>query len=243
MFGGDPGFQVRVLGIPVHVSLFFLLLIVLIGRSGFGSSPLLLVAWVAIATASVLLHELGHALAAKAFGRKPYIALYGLGGVTAWRETGEMPAGRRFLISAAGPAVGLVIGFVALFPYALLGNQTTGGRIAFFIVFANLGWGLLNLLPMLPLDGGKMMASFFELLAPGRGGRAALYASIAVAIVVAPLALMARMYMLVLYCGLAVWSNVAELRRRPAPAAEAVIDVPAEPVSNEVNPGRERSPN
>jgi membrane-associated protease RseP (regulator of RpoE activity) len=247
MFGNEPGLQFRVFGIPVQVSLFFLLIVFLLGRGSADGSPLLMVAWVAIAFASVLLHELGHALSARAFGQRPYIELFGLGGVTTWRQVGELPAGRRFLISAAGPGVGLVIGFIALFPWLLMkGSGSAAEAILSFIVFANLGWGILNLLPMLPLDGGKMMASFFELLAPGRGNRAALYGSIVTAVLVAPLALASHLYMLVLYCGLAVWFNVAELRRRPeppVPPAQAVIDVPAEPLSNEVNPGHDRRPN
>src|SRR5262245_60868176 len=123
MFGPDFSLQFRVFGIPVHLSLFFLLLVVLIGRNGADGSPVLLAAWVLIAFASVLAHELGHALSVRAFGGQPFIMLYGLGGVTTWRRRGELTAGRRFLISAAGPAVGIVIGFSALVPWVLLKDE------------------------------------------------------------------------------------------------------------------------
>jgi Zn-dependent protease len=239
---GSPSFQFRLFGIQVNVDLFFLVLAVLIGGRGIRGSLVMLVSWVAIVFASVLLHEMGHALSARLFGQQPFIALHGLGGVTVWRQAGELSAGRRLLISLAGPSVGIVVGTAALVVQALLPNGTVADRVASFVVFANLGWGILNLVPMLPLDGGKIMESLFDLLAPGRGARAARYASIVTALLLAPLSWAVGMYMMVLYCGLAIWSNVSELRRRPAPPAspsQAVIDVAAEPVSNEVNPGRD----
>jgi len=48
------------------------------------------------------------------------------------------------------------------------------------LIFVNLGWGLLNLLPVLPLDGGNIVASVMELLAPTRGRLLACYVSFGV---------------------------------------------------------------
>lgn len=242
MFGSELSLQFRLFGIPVQVSLFFLILAVVINQ-GARSSPLLLAAWVVIVLASVLAHELGHALSAQAFGQQPYITLWGLGGLTTWRQTTELSAGRRFVISAAGPVVGLVIGFVALFPWVLMRESPgAGATILSYIVFANLGWGILNLVPMLPLDGGNIMAAVFDAIAPGRGRRAARYGSIVTALVIAPLALFAGMFLMVFYCALSIWMNIQELRRPPAPPTppgEAVIDIPAERLSNDVTPPRD----
>lgn len=230
MFGADMSVQFRLFGIPVHVSLFFLLLVVILGRGAAKGSPLLLVAWVAIAAASVLLHELGHALSARAFGKRPFIMLYGMGGVTTWRERQEMTAGRRFVVSLAGPAIGVLLGTVALAVYYVMPDKkASSGVIASMVVFANLGWGVLNLIPMLPLDGGHIVAAVFDLLAPGSGRRGARYVSIATAVVIAPLALLGGLFLLALYCAFAVWMNIQELRTPPPPPAPpAVIDVPAE---------------
>jgi hypothetical protein len=55
------------------------------------------------------------------------------------------------------------------------------GRYAFrSLIFVNLGWGLLNLLPVLPLDGGNIVASLMELAAPARGRLLACYVSFGV---------------------------------------------------------------
>ena len=238
---GSPSFQFRLFGIQVNVDLFFLVLAVVIGRSIRGNL-LLLGFWVAIVFASVLLHEMGHALSARLFGQQPFISLYGLGGVTVWRVTGEMPAGRRFVIGLAGPAVGIVIGSIAAIVQALLPNDTVADTVAGFVVVVNLGWGLLNLVPMLPLDGGKIMEALFDLIAPGRGARGARYVSIVTALVVAPLSLAAGLFLMVLYCALSIWVNIQELRRPPSPPiapADAVIDIPAQSVSKDVNPDRD----
>jgi Zn-dependent protease len=238
MFGADLSLQFRLFGIPIHVSLFFLLLVVLLGQGAAKGKPLLLVAWVGIAAASVLLHELGHALTARAFGKRPYILLYGMGGVTTWRERQEMTAGRRFIVSLAGPAVGVALGIVALgFYVALPDKKASAGVITSMIVFANLGWGVLNLIPMLPLDGGQVVAAVFDLMSPGSGARAARYVSIVTAVVIAPLAVLGGLFLLALYCAFSVWMNVQALRTPPSPPAGTVIDVPAQ-----VLPGDEPPP-
>ena len=83
--------RLRLFGIPVQVSLFFFVIVVLLRPRG-GDNPALALAWVAIAFAGVLLHELGHALTARAIGQTPAIALHGMGGVTYWRQRGELSA-------------------------------------------------------------------------------------------------------------------------------------------------------
>jgi membrane-associated protease RseP (regulator of RpoE activity) len=239
MFGADLSIQFRLLGIPVHVNPFFVLVLLILGRGAAKGSLMLLAAWVAIAGASVLLHELGHAVSARAFGMRPFIFLHGLGGVTAWRNGGRMTGGRRFVVSAAGPALGVLLGIVALVFYAALPDRnTTAGAVLAMVLYANLGWGILNLIPMLPLDGGQMVASVFDLISPGSGFRAARYVSILTAVVIAPLALFGKLFILALYCLWAIWMNVQELRAPAARPAEAVVDVSAQAAPpDEIPPG------
>ena len=245
MFGSDLSFEFRVFGIPVRVSLFFFILALLLGRS-WAHSPARMAAWVLIVFLSVLLHEMGHALMARLFGQQPFITLHGVGGLTTWRSTQPLSAGRRFAVAFAGPVAGLGLAVFAAFVGALFFARGSGGReIMAQAAAVNLFWAVLNLIPMLPLDGGNIASSLFDLLSPGRGRRLGNYLSIPTAIVVGALAIMSGMFVFALICGFAIWINVQELRRPPAPPtppAEAVIDIPAQPMSKEVNPDRDNRP-
>jgi hypothetical protein len=146
--------QFRVLGIPVQVSALFLLSAVILGR-GDASTPVLMAAWIVIMFVGILMHELGHALTARAFGQEPAISLHGLGGVTVWQPREGIGPGKRALITLAGPMVGLVVGFPALIVGLLLTTEGTPAyQVVKFVYEVNLFWAIFNLLPMLPLDGG-----------------------------------------------------------------------------------------
>lgn len=107
--------------------------------------------------ASILLHELGHALQARRDGMEiDGITLWLFGGVA--RFTGMFPsAGAEFRIAIAGPLVSLGLGggFVAL---ALVpGLPTAVDGVSAWLGFINLLLLAFNLLPALPLDGGRML--------------------------------------------------------------------------------------
>ena len=221
--------RLRLFGIPVQVSLFFFVIVVLLRPRG-GDNPALALAWVAIAFAGVLLHELGHALTARAFGQTPAIALHGMGGVTYWRQRGELSAWKRVATSAAGPGVGVTLGLAAWLAGILtgLGGETTvAGTLLEYFVWVNLGWGLFNLVPMLPLDGGAIVAAALEgLFGPG-GRRAARYLSILVALGVAVLAVAGGAFIAAALCALFVYTNVQGLRaERHAPTAAVPVPEP-----------------
>lgn len=230
MFGADLSFGFRLFGIPVRVSLFFVVMALLLGR-GSAHGAAMMAAWVGIVFVSVLLHELGHAFTARAFGQQPFITLHAMGGLTTWRVRQPLTAGRRLATALAGPAAGIGLGLCALVLGLFLPRGSTGRSILTLTAAVNLAWGVLNLIPMLPLDGGNITASLFDLLVPGRGRRAANYVSVATAVIAGAFAVMGGMFVLALICGFAVWINVQELRAPPpppAPAANAVVDVPAE---------------
>ncbi|HVR71191.1 MAG TPA: site-2 protease family protein [Vicinamibacteria bacterium] len=222
--------QFRLFGIPVQVSLFFFLIVVLL-RPGGGDHPALAVAWVAVAFAGVLLHELGHALTARAFGQAPRIALHGMGGVTFWRQRGPLSPAKRIATSAAGPGVGLALGLTAWVAGIATGLGTdTGpaGVVLGYFVWVNLGWGVFNLVPMLPLDGGAIMAAGLEGLFGTGGRRAARYLSMVVALGVAALAVTAGAFIAAALCALFVYTNVQGLRAEGAGEA-AVAAAPPDP--------------
>ncbi|MGD2102086.1 MAG: site-2 protease family protein [Acidimicrobiia bacterium] len=154
---------------PVTVRPSFLLIAALIGFTGVLRIEETL-AWVAIVFVSILIHELGHALTARSYGADVAIELNGLGGLTRWGlPEGELTPGRRALIAAAGSATGLLFGGVVWLIGTQLGRTT--GLTSFILdntVRVNVFWGLLNWLPIRPLDGGHLVQSLLEKVAPAR---------------------------------------------------------------------------
>jgi len=117
--------------------------------------------------ACVVFHEIGHALAARAYGiGTRHITLYPIGGVAALERMPEKPA-REIAIALAGPAVNLVIAG-ALF-IGLLGgsaliaptlSHSTENLLEHFVsdlLFTNVFLCAFNLLPAFPMDGGRVL--------------------------------------------------------------------------------------
>jgi Zn-dependent protease len=169
----------RIGKIPVRVQPAFFLVALLLGASG--DDVRTVVAWGLIVFGSVLLHELGHAVAGLAFGLEPSIELHPMGGTTSWTSKESLRAAPRVVISLAGPFAGFVLAavVVALGPRAF--PSFAGGFVYANLLFVNLTWGLLNLVPMLPLDGGNVMRHLLNALTSGRGEAPARIVSMAVA--------------------------------------------------------------
>lgn len=207
--------------IPVTVRPTFWLVAFLLGL-GLGDRRLQL-AWVVTVFLSVLVHELGHALTARRFGASVDITLTTLGGFTRWsKPEGGIPPGRRAVVAAAGSAVGIAVGLVVLGLYLWLrpGGQFLA-TVVLLIVWVNVGWGVLNWLPIRPLDGGHLVLAFLDLVAPRRADRIAdaifLWASLGAVAA----ALYFRLYFAAALAGFMAWG---ELSRRfggegPEPAA------------------------
>lgn len=214
--------QFTLFGIPIRVGAYFLLTAVILGRRQ-APTLVLLLAWIVVMFVGVLMHELGHALTARAFGQVPFITLHGLGGLTSWQPRGDIGPGRRAVITLAGPLVGIVVGVPAAVLAALLRDGSSAAVVARFAAEVNLVWGLLNLLPMLPLDGGRIVASLLELAVGPGGARAASAISIVVALALAGLSIWSGDVVLVLFCAFFVYLNVQALRStaRPGPGAAA----------------------
>jgi Zn-dependent protease len=147
-------------------------------------------AFVILLFASVLIHELSHSLVARGYGLPVRrIVLYPLGGLSEIEREPETPF-REFTVSAAGPALSLVLAAIG---YGLT-KVVPGGTIGWIIVnqlrWANLVVGFFNLLPGLPLDGGRMLRAVVWKFT-GRPGTATIVAAwsgrvLAVALLVVP---------------------------------------------------------
>lgn len=107
---------------------------------------------------SVLLHEISHALAARAF-QMPVssITLHFLGGATQIEGEADTPW-REFVIAVVGPLTSLLVGAVAFVAIDHVGDGLVRFAVA-SLAGANLVVGVLNLVPGLPLDGGRVLQS------------------------------------------------------------------------------------
>jgi Zn-dependent protease len=177
--------------IPVRITPSFLVMAVVLGLYGLAGAggPERVVAWIAIVFVSVLLHELGHATVGLAFGLEPRIDLHGMGGTTSWSGGRPLSRARRILISLAGPGAGFVLAAIVYFGLPGVFPPTPlGGFVYDNVLSVNFFWGVANLVPMLPLDGGNVMTQLLDALTGGRGERPARYVSIVVAALAAPAA-------------------------------------------------------
>lgn len=207
------------LGIPVRVQASFLLMAALLGWWAVRGGPQgevvpRMVIWMVVVLVSVLAHEMGHALTARRFGADASITLYALGGVTVWGlRRGELGPGKRVLVAAAGSALGIAVGGLALIAYRrgwLVAGSGLEGFAAASFVWVNLVWGVINWLPLRPLDGGHILGGLLEMVAPRHGRRIAdgVFLMSAVAAVAAAL-----YFRLTFAAILAGFLAVAELRR------------------------------
>jgi len=203
----------RLFGIPVSIRLGFVLLGAVLGWSG-GYKGIELGIWLGIVFVSVLAHEMGHAIAVRAFGLAPQIELHGMGGTTSWQPDARVTPGRRIVVSLAGPGAGFVLGAIVLVAFVALrpAEGTVAGNAVSMALWVNVGWGALNLLPMLPLDGGNVMASVLEILAPNRGLRLARYVSIGLCVAAGALAAWANQIWPLVLAGYFAFQNFIGLR-------------------------------
>jgi Zn-dependent protease/CBS domain-containing protein len=106
--------------------------------------------------ASILLHELGHAWAARREGLEvDGITLWLFGGVSQFKG-GFPSAGAEFRIAIAGPLVSLVLGVVFVL-IAIAGLPSAVDGVAAWLGYINLALLVFNLIPALPLDGGRVL--------------------------------------------------------------------------------------
>ncbi|MDC0358395.1 site-2 protease family protein [Oligoflexia bacterium] len=159
-------------GIPIRVHASFLLLIawVALEASETGSGAISEVTFVLAIFGCVLLHELGHTLAAQFFGIKTSdIVLYPFGGIATIESTPEPKP--EFVIAIAGPLVNIMLA-ILLFtvtdfhftPEQLASEEGSPLSFTARLFFANLILAIFNLLPALPMDGGRILRALLALM-------------------------------------------------------------------------------
>ncbi|MSU36340.1 MAG: hypothetical protein EXS36_14835 [Pedosphaera sp.] len=162
--------QFRVLGIPVGVDWWFWISGLLLGggmNAHTSRAWAVVMVWCGVMFLSVLVHELGHALAGRHFGAQPAIKLHGFGGLTVLPGS-SFSRGQNILVSGAGPLAGLLLGFVVFAVGKGLGGVDLPHLARSAIrdgLYINFVWTALNLLPIQPLDGGQILR---DILGPHR---------------------------------------------------------------------------
>jgi Zn-dependent protease len=194
-----------------------------------------MVAWFAVVFVSILIHELGHAFAARAVGSDSIgIELQSMGGLTAYRPRRSLSRLEQIGVSLAGPFSGFALGTAALVLANILDVSTTrsGDNVVLFdLLWVNFGWGLFNLLPVLPLDGGTVMQNMLPGNEVVRGRRAAIV-SIGILVIAAAISIRMEFYFGLIYAGLLgafnfaalTRANVARVRNEGADTAAVAFD-------------------
>ena len=208
----------QVFGFPLRIDPFFFVTAWLIGGR---REPQWMIMWVVVVLVGVLAHELGHAFAGRRLGMQPWIRLMAFGGMTGWRQPRPLSPGQQIMISAAGPAVGISIGgavLVAALAGLFAGAPPVIARLATDIIWVNLGWGVLNLLPILPLDGGHITASVAEMTAGRRGRVVARVFSVVLIVAIGLWALLGGQWWILILCVVFAFANIQGLRTESAGA-------------------------
>lgn len=179
--------QFRLLNIPVRIQPTFWLFLILF--TNIYRDP----SWVSIMVGviffvSLLVHEFGHALTAQQYGCRPTVTLEAFGGRAEYTGA-KLSRKQQFFITLNGPLLESVLIFI---PYFLL----KGGMFAdhpyvqhflYMTMRINIIWCLLNLIPIMPLDGGKLVYYLLEAKFGERGYKYTLMLGMASALVIAPL--------------------------------------------------------
>lgn len=152
----------RISGIPIYGNVWLAIMIGVFALKAFMDGSLLALIWILALFISVLLHELGHAFAARRVGSRVLrITLHIFGGLM--EHTGGATWRQRVFISFAGPAVNVVLGAIAigaLFVFQTGSESTHDVVLAFAIV--NVVLLVFNVLPIYPLDGGQVARTLLE---------------------------------------------------------------------------------
>lgn len=193
-------------GFPIRITPWFWLATLLLGGSYSDGARLII--WVLVVLVSILIHELGHAFAFRYFGMASHIVLYHFGGIAVAGNSGlpwqtyraDRDPRQQIVISLAGPLVQLVAATMVIVPLTammasrgmpvtsirqfftgvmrIVGDNEQALELVFQFLYVNVGWSLLNLLPVYPLDGGQISRNLFLLYGGAQAAQHSLMLSV-----------------------------------------------------------------
>jgi stage IV sporulation protein FB len=147
-------------GFPIEIHWLFWLTLAMLGggfRADTSAEMQGVLVWVGAGFLSILIHEMGHALTMRHFGaRGVHIVLHGFGGYASGQRRHDRK--QDFMVSAAGPFFQIAAGVAV---WWLMGMWRPEARLGVYFmssfVSVSLIWAVLNLFPIIPLDGGHIM--------------------------------------------------------------------------------------
>jgi len=179
---GETEFDLRfqMFGIRVRVHPGFWLMAAFICWGSSGGQPQLVFIGVLCVLFSILVHEFGHALTLRRYGIRSDIVLYMMGG---YATSGRLSTWRQVAVSAAGPAAGFVVAGIVWVLLKTVPLQTFVENFTLYwalelLWFVNFWWGVMNLTPCIPLDGGRIAESLIYRYLPRRADIRILWISI-----------------------------------------------------------------
>lgn len=222
-----------IFGFPTRVRpgfALFLLLLVLMYPAPLGL-------WVALAMGGfTLIHELGHALAARRSGCSASISLDFMVAFAAYSSQKELSWRSKIFITISGPALQIGSALLVLLAMGINPfdrNDISSSSASAAVWWAGIALGLLNLVPLLPLDGGAIVGFVAERFAPGKGRTAVLHISFGITIGLAVLMMMSKSFELLplfVFMLMMQWNDINRPRRLKALIQNAELQASGDPV-------------
>jgi Zn-dependent protease len=228
--------EFRLFGVNVEIQLGFWLGSFLLGWTGGGNGRSILI-WMAVVLVSVLVHEYGHAFAIKRHGIEPEIALHWMGGTTSWRAVLPLRRFDRIIISLAGPFAGFafaapIFALRYFAPHIIATLPPAAQSAVGMLYWVNIIWGCVNLLPVLPWDGGHVLENA---LGPKRARLAAGISLVVGTGVALFSAIVLRELWITFIFGLGALNSFQRLRSEPQPL-RPIRSAPPPPIREPLSP-------
>lgn len=200
--------QFSILGIPVRVEPWFWITMAFIGgglHAANSTDILLVLVFVFAGFLSIMIHELGHALAIRKYGLPAAITLRAFGGYASF-PAGKLDRKQSFVVTAAGPALQFVFGLllIVLAPSISIPEGSLFLPFLRDLIWVSIAWSILNCLPVYPMDGGQMMAA---ILGPKKQHNVHLISSIVAVIIGIAGYLYLGTILLPIFMALFAWQN------------------------------------
>jgi Zn-dependent protease len=204
-------FKFSLFKIPFIVGIEFFLLAVLLAANRI-SQPSRILIWVGVVFLSIIIHELGHAFSFRIFGYSPRIRLHSFGGETSISGENHLKPWQDIVVGLAGPLSGILCGGSLYLIYLFLPQSVILNDIMNDVIRVNIGWSIINLFPLYPLDGGQITKTVIASIFKKRGELIFYIFSMTIALGLAMLSLYYQSYWIALVTGFLFIQNIQTFR-------------------------------